>query len=78
MVKEVIVMPQETKEDYSYRSMELIGEINCVIGKLQSKLSIICLSPDDTGVTESEACELNNDLGLVLLSLESLNRRLAL
>ena len=72
-------MPQETKEDYSYRSMELIGEINCVIGKLQSKLSI-CLSPDDTGVTgnESEACELNNDLGLVLLSLESLNRRLAL
>ena len=69
----------EAIEVYSYRSIELIGEINGVIGKIYSKASI-CLSSDDTGCTdaESEACELNNDLRLVLHSLENFNRRLSL
>lgn len=73
-------MEQATPEDYTYRSTEIIGDINGVIGELQSKLTI-CLSSDDvddnTG-DESEACDLNTDLKLVLRSLQRLNRRISL
>ena len=71
---------QPTGESYTYRSMEIIGDINAVIGRLQSKLNI-CLSPDDTGLVDEksqEKCELNNDLRLILQSLESLDRRVAI
>ena len=78
-------MVQEIKESYSPRSLEIIGEMNDVIGMLQSKLNI-CLSPNDTGLVkkapeeceECEECDLAHDLRLVLQSLESLYRRVVI